>query len=333
MPPSSPTSSSRPRARRTRAGGTAAGARVTARAADRFALLVEIMQALRGPGGCPWDRQQTFATLRPYVLEETYEVLEAIDRDDVDALKGELGDFLFEAVFLAQIAADEGHFTMDEALDAINAKLVRRHPHVFGTRAARAAMHAPPRPGTLRAGPSALDTAGKVLEQWEAIKAKERSHAGKPPSLLAGVPRALPALLRAHEIGTRAASVGFDWPDAGGVVEKIEEEVAELREAVDRGDTRHAAEEMGDLLFSIANLARRLDIEPESALREANEKFTARFEALEASFARRGKAVGDASLDEMERVWQSVKERGRRAPRSARPSRVRPAPTRRRSKR
>lgn len=326
MPPSSPSRRAQPRR-------ATSAARTAARAADRFALLVQIMQALRGPRGCPWDRQQTFATLRPYVLEETYEVLDAIDRDDIDALKGELGDFLFEAVFLAQIAADEGRFTMADALDAINAKLVRRHPHVFGARASRAAMHHPPRPGSLRAGPSALDSAGKVLEQWEAIKAKERTQEGRTPSLLAGIPKAMPALLRAHEIGTRAASVGFDWPDAVGVVDKIEEEVGELREAVDRGDTRHAAEEMGDLLFSIANLARRLGLEPESALREANEKFTERFEALEAAFAKRGRAVRDASLEEMEDVWQTVKRRGRRAPRSASASRARRSPTRRRSTR
>src|SRR5690606_30040698 len=172
MPPSSPSRRAQPRR-------ATSAARTAARAADRFALLVQIMQALRVPRGCPWDRQQTFATLRPYVLEETYEVLDAIDRDDVDALRGELGDFLFEAVFLAQIAADDRHFTIADALDAINAKLVRRHPHVFGEQASRAAMRKPPKPGTLRAGRSAIDSAGKVLEQWEQIKAKERKHAGE----------------------------------------------------------------------------------------------------------------------------------------------------------
>lgn len=298
-----------------------ANARTAARAAERFSTLVEIMQALRGPGGCPWDREQTLASLRPFVLEETYEVLEAIDRGDPDALGGELGDFLFEAVFLAQIAADEGHFTIADALDAINAKLVRRHPHVFGEEASRAAMHAPPKAGTLGARRSTIDAAGKVLEQWEQIKARERKHAGERPSLLAGVPKALPSLLRSHEIGTRVASVGFEWPEPRQVVDKIEEEVRELREAVEKGDRRHAAEEMGDLLFSIANLARKLDIEPESALREANEKFTARFQAVEAEFAARGRSMADASLDEMERVWQAVKRRGRRARRGRRESR------------
>ncbi len=291
----------------------AALAGLPARAAERFATLVEIMQALRGPDGCPWDRQQSFESLRPFVLEETYEVLEAIDRGDIDALRGELGDFLFEAVFLAQIAADEGRFTIADALDAINAKLVRRHPHVFGEDAARDAMHAPPaagqkerrRPKTLPK--SAIDTAGKVLEQWEQIKAREQAHAGTKPSVLAGVPKALPSLLRSHEISSRAAAVGFDWPTPADVVVKIEEEVRELREAIDSGDRKHAAEEMGDLLFSISNLARKLGIEPESALREANEKFTRRFQAVEEAFAGDGRRMSDATLEEMESVWQSIK--------------------------
>jgi uncharacterized protein YabN with tetrapyrrole methylase and pyrophosphatase domain len=282
-------------------------------AAERFATLVEIMQALRGPGGCPWDRKQTFASLRPFVLEETYEVLEAIDRNDLDALRGELGDFLFEAVFLAQMAADKGRFTIADSLDAINAKLVRRHPHVFGDAAADAAMHAPPAAGFTdrrRRAPLSrrtVRTAGKVLEQWEQIKAREQRHAGEKPSILAGVPKALPSLLRSHEISSRAAAVGFDWPTPADVVLKIEEEVRELREAVEARDRRHAAEEMGDLLFSIANLARKLGIEPESALREANEKFTARFQAVEETFADAGRALSDASLEEMEDTWQTVK--------------------------
>ncbi|MBA3948775.1 MAG: nucleoside triphosphate pyrophosphohydrolase [Acidobacteria bacterium] len=292
-------------------------------AAERFATLVEIMQALRAPGGCPWDRKQTFATLRPFVLEETYEVLEAIDRGDLDALRGELGDFLFEAVFLAQIAADTGRFTIADSLDAINAKLVRRHPHVFGDAAADAAMHAPPAPGFAdrrRKTPRSrrtIATAGKVLEQWEQIKAREQRHAGTKPSILAGVPKALPSLLRSHEISSRAAAVGFDWPTPADVALKIEEEVRELREAIENRDRRHAAEEMGDLLFSIANLARKLGIEPESALREANEKFTARFQAVEETFADAGRPMSDATLEEMEDAWQTVKKRGRRESPSA----------------
>jgi uncharacterized protein YabN with tetrapyrrole methylase and pyrophosphatase domain len=286
-------------------------AAVARAAAERFRTLVEIMQALRAPGGCPWDRKQTYETLRPFVLEETYEVLEAIDRRDLDALCGELGDFLFEAVFLAQIAADEGRFTIAEAIDAINAKLIRRHPHVFGDEAAAAAM-----PGARRrrgdrrrprASRSTLTSAGKVLEQWEQIKAREQRHAGEAQSLLRGVPRALPALLRSHEIGTRVAAVGFDWPTPADVVLKIEEEVRELREAVENGDHRHANEEMGDLLFSIANLARKLGIEPESSLREANEKFTRRFQELERRFEEAQRPLSGASLEEMEDVWRTVK--------------------------
>ncbi|MDQ3169451.1 MAG: nucleoside triphosphate pyrophosphohydrolase [Acidobacteriota bacterium] len=297
--------------KRTKVPKTSGPGGIAARAAERFATLVEIMQALRAPGGCPWDRQQSFASLRPFVLEETYEVLEAIDRGDIDALRGELGDFLFEAVFLAQIAADEGRFTIADALDAINAKLVRRHPHVFGDEAASDAMHTAP-DGVERRRPTtrpaiAIDTPGKVLEQWEQIKAREQAHAGEKPSVLAGVPKALPSLLRSHEISSRAAAVGFDWPTPADVVLKIEEEVRELREAVDNGDPAHAGEEMGDLLFSIANLARKLGIEPESALREANEKFTHRFQAVEETFSDAGRRMSDATLEEMESVWQSVK--------------------------
>jgi len=289
-------------------------------AAERFRTLVEIMQTLRAPGGCPWDRTQTYESLRPFVLEETYEVLEAIDRGDLDALSGELGDFLFEAVFLAQIAADEGRFTIADAIEAINAKLIRRHPHVFGEDAAAAAMPGRRRGARDRRAPRrvaqafrpAIDTPGKVLEQWEHIKAREQKQAGEPQSVLRGVPRAMPSLLRAYEIGTRVAAVGFDWPTPADVVLKIEEEVRELREAVDRGDRRHASEEMGDLLFSIANLARKLGIEPESSLREANEKFTRRFQALETQFDERQRPLSGATLEEMEDVWRSVKTEDRR---------------------
>ncbi|HUF24513.1 MAG TPA: nucleoside triphosphate pyrophosphohydrolase [Vicinamibacterales bacterium] len=292
---------------------TRSKAAVAKAAAARFQTLVEIMQALRAPGGCPWDRKQTYASLRPFVLEETYEVLEAIDRGDIDALAGELGDFLFEAVFLAQIAADEGRFTIADAIDAINAKLIRRHPHVFGEEAAAAAMTGATRATRGRrarapkASASTIRTAGKVLEQWEQIKAREQKQAGEQQSLLRGVPRALPSLLRSHEIGTRVASVGFEWPTPADVVLKIEEEVRELREAIDKGDRRHAHEEMGDLLFSIANLARKLGIEPESALREANEKFTRRFQALERQFEEDRRPLSRATLEEMEDVWRTVK--------------------------
>jgi MazG family protein len=254
-----------------------------------FQHLVDIMATLRGPGGCPWDHEQTIESLRGYLLEETYEVLDAIDRGDHDALRGEIGDLLFEGVFLAQIEADEGRYTVSDSLRAIAEKLVRRHPHVFG------------------ADGRAVHTPGQVVEQWEQIKAREQADAGARRSLLAGVPKALPSLLRAHEIGTRVAAVGFDWKQPADVVTKIEEEVAELRQAVAGEGRERAEEEMGDLLFSIAQLARQLHIEPESALRKANEKFSARFEALERAFEAKGRSLQDATLREMEEEWRRIK--------------------------
>jgi len=262
------------------------------------------MATLRSRRGCPWDREQTHASLRPFLLEETYEALEAIDRGDFDALPGELGDVIFQCVFQSQIAAESGRFEIAEAVDAIIAKLVRRHPHVFTasgrllSRGARARRRA--------------KTSGAVLEQWEQIKAREQSGAGAAPRVLAGVPRAMPALLRAHEIGTRAAAVGFDWTTPSDVMAKIDEEVGELRDALAREPAR-AAEELGDLFFSLANLARHLQIEPESALRQANDKFTERFDRLEAHFARQGRSVHAASADEMDQAWRTIKQtRGRR---------------------
>lgn len=257
-------------------------------AGEAFQRLVDIMQRLRGPGGCPWDHEQTIQSLRGFVLEETYEVLDAIDNEDHRTLRGEIGDLIFEGVFLAQIEADEGRFTVTDSLRDIADKLVRRHPHVF-------------------AATEGVDTPGKVVEQWEQIKAREQTDAGKTRGLLSGVPKSMPALLRAHEIGTRVAAVGFDWARTADVVDKIEEEVRELRDAVAHEGVARTEEEMGDLLFSIANLARKLGIEPESALRKANDKFTKRFTAVEATFEQRGQSVHDATLDEMERVWAEVK--------------------------
>jgi tetrapyrrole methylase family protein/MazG family protein/ATP diphosphatase len=258
-------------------------------AGEAFQTLVDIMKRLRGPGGCPWDREQTIQSLRGFVLEETYEVLDAIDRDDHEALRGEIGDFLFEGVFLAQIESDAGHFDVADSLTAIAEKLIRRHPHVF-------------------AATEGVDTPGKVVEQWEQIKSREQKDAGRKGALLSGVPKSLPSLLRAHEIGTRVAAVGFDWPHTAQVVDKIEEEVAELRDAVANEGRERAEEEMGDLLFSIANLSRKLGIEPESALRKANEKFSRRFTELEGVFEEQGRSVHDATLAEMEDVWRAVKE-------------------------
>ena len=259
-------------------------------AGPAFQTLVDIMVRLRGPQGCPWDREQTLASLRAFVLEETHEVLDAIDRGDTDALRGEIGDLIFEGVFLAQVCADAGQFTVADSLRAISAKLIRRHPHIFDPSG---------RP---------LDTPSAVHQQWEQIKAREQSDAGTRRAVLAGVPRALPSLLRAYEIGTRVAAVGFDWARTTEVVDKIEEEVAELRVAVASEGAARSEEEMGDLLFSIANLSRKLGIDPESALRKANEKFTARFTALEENLHAQGRSVHDASLQEMEREWSRVKK-------------------------
>ena len=258
-------------------------------AGSAFQTLVDIMARLRGPQGCPWDREQTLASLRAFLLEETHEVLDAIDRGDTGALRGEIGDLIFEGVFLAQVCADQGQFTVADSLRAINAKLIRRHPHIFDPSG------------------SPLDTPGQVHQQWEQIKAREQSDAGERRAVLAGVPKALPSLLRAYEIGTRVAAVGFDWARTAEVVDKIEEEVAELRAAVSSEGPARAEEEMGDLLFSIANLSRKLGIDPESALRKANEKFTKRFTALEDNLHARGRSVHDATLEEMEREWQTVK--------------------------
>jgi MazG family protein len=264
------------------------------RAATEFTRLVEIMATLRSPGGCPWDREQTTDTLKPFVLEETYEVLEAIDRGDHAALCEELGDFLFEAVFLAQLEAEAGHFTIADSLQSIADKLVRRHPHVF----AREAGEAP------------LESAGQVRTRWEEIKAEERREQDDVKTLLGGIPSTLPSLLRAYQIGVRAASVGFDWTHAGDVIDKIQEEVDELRDVTGGAvpaDRDRAEEEMGDLLFTIANLSRKLGIEPETALRKANEKFTARFTTMERAIATSGRAMRALTLDELEREWQRAK--------------------------
>jgi MazG family protein len=276
-------------------------------AASAFARLVDTVARLRAPDGCPWDRDQTLETLRPFVLEETYEVLEAIDRGDLAALREEIGDMIFEGVLLAQVCAERGEFTVADSVKSIADKLVRRHPHVFGD-AERAT------------------SADEVLGRWEEVKARERAASTKadgPKTILGGVPRSLPALLRAHEMGTRAAAVGFDWERASDVIAKIEEEVAELREAAERltalpgpagseAAERHrrlVEEEMGDLLFAIANLSRKLGVEPESALRKADDKFARRFTELERRFADRGESLQQAGLARMEQEWGLIKDR------------------------
>ena len=263
--------------------------------------LVEIMDRLLAPDGCPWDREQTPASLRPFVLEETYEVLEAIEHGTAQDLCEELGDFVFEAVFLARMHEEAGHFSIGDVVDGIADKLVRRHPHVFER----------------GDGEDAL-TSGQVVERWETLKARERALAGKTApekkakTTLSGVPKTLPSLLRAYELSARAAAVGFDWAKAADVLDKIDEEVAELRREVESGatgDLSRAEDEMGDLLFSIANLSRKLGVEPEAALRRASEKFSTRFGQMEAALAARGVSLPDASLDEMEAEWQKAKSR------------------------
>ena len=270
---------------------------VTPSVGAKFERLTEIMRRLRAPDGCPWDREQTPASLRPFVLEETYEVLDAIESGSPAQLREELGDFLFEAVFLAQMSEEAGDFSIGDAIDAICDKLVRRHPHVFQ-----------------RTETDTPLTSNQVIEKWETLKAREREAAGQPAkkqkTTLGGVPKTLPALLRAYEISSRAAAVGFDWAKADDVLDKIEEEVAEVRHEVESGATGHlsrAEDEMGDLLFAISNLSRKLGVEPEAALRRANEKFTARFDAMERALSARGSSLTEATLEEMEAEWQRVK--------------------------
>src|SRR5688572_25137518 len=274
------------------------------------------MRILRSPGGCPWDREQTLDTLKPFVLEEAHEVIDAIERRDFDDLQGEIGDLIFEGVFLAQLCADEQRFTVTEALRDVHAKLVRRHPHVFGDASGER--------------PEGVDTPNAVKGQWEQVKADERAAKGQPRrGMFDGIPKTLPALLAAYEIGNRAAATGFDWPAAHEVLDKIEEEIGELRETMDKPEApgAHGAagapdarrekqrerqeEELGDLLFAVTNLGRKLGIEPEAALRAANRKFTTRFGAMQARLESRGRALGEATLDEMEHAWQAVK-RGER---------------------
>src|SRR5688572_22512418 len=276
-------------------------------AGAQFDRLVEIMRALRAPGGCPWDREQTLASLRPFVLEETYEVIEAIESGNVGNLREELGDYLYEAVFLAQISEEAGDFSIADAIGAVCDKLVRRHPHVFA-----------------RAADEPSLTTGQVIERWETMKAREREalrpdseqaaggNADPSKTTLSGVPNTMPSLLRAYEISARAAAVGFDWSRAADVLDKIDEEVLELRHEVESGATGHlsrAEEEMGDLLFAMANLSRKLGIEPEAALRRANDKFTRRFDAVEHAFTARGESLQGATLQQMEDEWQRVKDR------------------------
>lgn len=266
---------------------------------SRFERLVDVMRTLRSPQGCPWDREQTIQSLSHFVLEEAYEVVDAIERGDLGALREEIGDHIFEGVFLAQIASERGVFTVGDALQTVSDKLIRRHPHVFKD---DGEVHD-------AASKARAPSADAALQRWNTLKAQERAKTGHVHSVLGGVPKSLPALLRAFKLGKRAADVGFDWARARDVLEKIEEEAGELRQAIAGlpSDPARVEEEMGDLLFAIANLARKLDIEPEAALRRATDKFTRRFEELERRYAARGQALNQVTLDEMEAEWQRIK--------------------------
>ena len=268
-------------------------------AAQGFARLVDIMAVLRSPGGCPWDREQTFQSLSQFVLEEAYEVVEAIERGDLAALCEEIGDHIFEGVFLAQIASDLGAFAVADALEKVSTKLVKRHPHVFRD---DGSLHD-------RASKERAPSADAALSRWDAKKAQERAAEGRAAAMLGGIPKSLPALLRACKISRRAAAVGFDWTNASDGVTKIEEEARELRAALDAepSDTARAEEDVGDLLFAIANLSRKLGIEPETALRKANDKFTARFTTMEQRISESGRRMEEMTLDELEQEWQRTR--------------------------
>ena len=255
-----------------------------------FSELVAIMARLRGPAGCPWDRQQTHATLKPYLLEEVYETLEAIDTADDAELCKELGDVLLQVVFHAQIAAEEGRFDIGAVGQAIVDKLIRRHPHVFGDASA--------------------DGADEVLLRWEQIKKQERREQGEAaPSLLEGIPKHLPALMRAYRIQTRVAQQGFDWDEIDGALDKVEEEFAEVRKAWEMDEAAAVEEEFGDLLFSLVNASRFLKVDPEQALRRAVAKFERRFRALEDIVQARGEEVATLSLAALDEIWDEVKAR------------------------
>ena len=255
---------------------------------DSLADLVAIMARLRDSAhGCPWDQAQNFATISPYTIEEAYEVADAAGRRDLPALLDELGDLLFQVVYHARMAEEAGAFSFADVAATIAAKMVRRHPHVFGGEATR--------------------SAGAHSEAWEAQKATER-RARAQDGVLAGVPLALPALTRAEKLTSRAARVGFDWPDAEAVLAKLTEETAELRAELEAADPDRLEDEVGDMLFVLANLARKLKLDPEAALRRANGKFTARFIAVEQVLAARGTTPAEAGLARMEDVWQEVKK-------------------------
>jgi ATP diphosphatase len=286
---------------------------------ERFERAVAILSRLRGPGGCPWDREQTFDSIKPYTIEETYEVLEAIDNRDWGELPGELGDLLLQVLFYAQMANDAGRFSIDDVLDRLANKLVDRHPHVFAEVKA--------------------DTAGEVVRNWEALKKQEKKRGGatsgnEPESVLAGVSSAMPALVEAHKLSFKAANVGFDWPNVEGLFDKLGEETEELREGLKRfpapgpqpggkgvagagrpqiSEQLRASleEEVGDLFFVLVNIARYLSLDSESALKKTNRKFKRRFQWMEQELQSTGRGLEDASSSELEALWQKAKQEQR----------------------
>lgn len=256
---------------------------------EAFTKLVEIMARLRAPGGCPWDREQNFDTIKPYLLEEAYEVMDAIDARDFEGLAEELGDLLLQPVFFAQMASEQGRFDIADALTAINEKLIRRHPHVFAAGDAK--------------------TADDVKKRWDEIKAEEKPQ--RPKGLLANVPRSVPALVEARHIASRAADAGFDWPNIDEVFDKLREELAELDAARAAASAKEIEGEIGDILFVVVNLARFLKVDPEQALRATNAKFRTRFAHVEQGLEHSGKTLKEATLEEMEQLWQEAKQAGK----------------------
>ncbi|MDP7559662.1 MAG: nucleoside triphosphate pyrophosphohydrolase [Planctomycetota bacterium] len=255
---------------------------------SKFEQVVEIMSRLRAPGGCPWDREQTHESLKSYMIEEAYELLEAIDEQNDRDIRDELGDVLLQVVFHAQLAAEENRFDIEDVAGAISEKLIRRHPHIFGdTRA---------------------EDANRVLQNWEAIKSQENKDKGDRDSVLGGIPRALPALQRARRTQERASRVGFDWEEAGEVAKKVKEEVDEFLEAHSSGDRPHAEEELGDILFALVNLSRFMKICPEEALRKTIGKFEKRFHYIEEELEKQDKSPRTASLEEMDQLWEKAKD-------------------------
>ncbi|MDX1455242.1 MAG: nucleoside triphosphate pyrophosphohydrolase [Gammaproteobacteria bacterium] len=260
---------------------------------DVMQALLQVMRRLRDPqNGCPWDKEQDFASIAPYTVEEAYEVEDAIQRQDMNGLQEELGDLLFQVVFHARMAEEAGHFDFEQVAQALVDKMVRRHPHVFGD--------------------ADIDSSDAQTASWEAMKAEEKAARGQR-GVLDDVPLNLPALVRAEKLSRRAGRVGFEWPDLEGVFDKIEEETAELKEAVAKGLDRDAAEdELGDMLFAMANLARYLKVDPEAALRRTNAKFERRFRAVEAELEARGKSPSESTLEEMDAIWNDIRAVDRR---------------------